>query len=339
MRKLKQPEIIRILALGVTLLLAILVGVGFRLLEVPDWNRYDLSTGAELLLSKHDGYGWLAGSKAINLHSSNPFAATIRLLHQTFGFSLDQIAFWLPAILAPLSALPAGLLAIWWRVPEASIVVGVMAGSSIGYFIRTRISCLDTDILTLFFPLCITAGLIVWIETLAPRYRSYGHTPSAGKTLLRAFLLGLVYRGYIAFYPSGNTIAMSLFGLALLVGLILVESRYRLLFVCGLTILLLVGTAPWHGVIIAVGIVALVFWRPHLFTNRNTASALLAFSGVTFLLLTDIAAKTTEIWFHFGRYARVSSSTDPSSLPSVIDTVPEAWPVSVDSAVFFMAGN
>lgn len=323
----------------VPLLLALSVGVGMRLWELPDWNEPELMVAGEVLLSKHDAYGWLAGAKHINQHSSSPFSTGVRIVHETIGMPLDQIAFWLPVLLAPLAALPVCLLVFWWGIPEAGMVAGVMAGSSIGYFIRSRVTCLDTDVLTLFFPLCLAAGLIMWLESVTPQPRGRGYAPAPGVVLLLAFLLGLLYRGYIVFYPSGEPVGLSILGLALLTGMILSAARYRLLIASGLLIVGLVGDGLWPETAIAAGAVFLTFLRPDLLARRKAAIVLLVLLGGALWWLSDFTAKATAIWFHFSRYGRLTGGTGASTLPPVIETVPEAWPVSLDGAIFFMAGN
>lgn len=321
------------------LLLALSVGAGMRLWEVPDWDRPELMAADQVLLSKHDGYGWLAGAKRINQHSSTPFSTCIRLLHETTGIPLDRIAFWLPAVLAPLTALPVYLLVLWWGIPEAGVVAGIMAGSSIGYFIRTRIACLDTDLITLLFPLCLAAGLIMWIESLIPPPRGRGYAPSSTAILFQAFLLGLLHRCYIAFYPSGEVVGLCIILTALITGTVYSAPRFRLLVVGGILMVCLVGDGLWQGTALAAGAVLLSLLRPGLFVDRKSGIVLLFLLLVGLWGFSDFGEKASEIWFHLSRYGRGIDSEGITALPAVIKTVPEAWPVSLDGAVFFQAGN
>ncbi len=323
----------------VPLLIALSVGSGMRLWEVSEWNRPGLMIGKEAPLSTHDGYGWLAGAKRINQHSDTPFSTCIRILHERTGMPLDRIAFWLPAVLAPLAAFPVCLLALWWRIPEAGSVAGIMAGSSIGYFIRTRITCLDTDLITLFFPLCLATGLIMWIESLAPLPRGRGCTPSSGVILFQAFLLGLLYRAYIAFYPSGESVGLSILATALMIGIVLSASQFRLLIASGILIICLVGDGLLHETALAAGAVLLGILQPGLFARRNSAVALFLFLLVALGWFSDFGTKASDLWFHLSRYGRMIDSAGTAALPLVIDTVPEAWPVSLAGAVFFLVGN
>ncbi|MFH2093163.1 MAG: STT3 domain-containing protein [Pseudomonadota bacterium] len=321
------------------LLVTLFAGAGIRLWECPDWNQPGLGVTDEVLLSKHDGYGWLAGAKRINQHSTAPFSTCIRILHEVTGIPLDRIAFWLPAVLAPLAALPVCMLAVWWKIPEAGFVAGIMAGSSIGYFIRTRIACLDTDLITLFFPLCLATGLIMWIESLAPLPRGKGFTPSSTAILFYAFLLGLLYRCYIAFYPSGEPVGLSITITALITGMFLTAPRFRLLTGSGILLVCLVGDGLWQGTVLAAGVVVLSGLLPDLFVSRKSGIVLLVFLLAALWGLSDFDTKASDIWFHLSRYGRVIDSSGVAALPPVIETVPEAWPVSLDGAVFFQAGN
>ncbi|RLC26554.1 MAG: hypothetical protein DRH37_11595 [Deltaproteobacteria bacterium] len=338
-KSLRYSLLLKSSAWLVPLLLALSVGAGMRLWEVADWNRPGLMVDDEVFLSKHDGYGWLAGAKRINQHSATPFSTCIRILHEATDIPLDRIAFWLPAVLAPLAALPVCLLVLWWGIPEAGIVAGIMASSSIGYFIRTRITCLDTDLISLFFPLCLAVGMIIWIESLAPPSRGRGCAPSSGAILFQAFLLGLLYRCYIAFYPSGETVGLSILALALMTGIVLSAPRFRLLMAGGILIVCLVGDGIWQETALAVGVVVLTVLRPGLFARKNAAIALLLFLLVALWWFSDFGAKASDIWFHLSRYGRLIDSAGMAILPPAIETVPEAWPVSLDGAVFFLAGN
>ncbi|NWH05251.1 STT3 domain-containing protein [Desulfobacter latus] len=310
-----------------------------RLWEVSDWNQPTLMVGDEILLAKHDGYGWLAGAKRINQHSSTPFSTCIRLLHEATDIPLDHIAFWLPALLAPMSALPVCLLVLWWGIPETGIVAGIMAGSSIGYFIRTRIACLDTDLISLFFPLCLVAGLIMWIESLAPQPRGRGHTPAASTILFQALLLGLLFRCYIAFYPSGEAVGLSIIATALMIGVILSAPRFRLLVAGGILVVCLVGNGAWSETAIAAGLVILTVLRPQLFFTRKAGITLLFFLLTALCWYFDFGDKASDIYFHLSRYGRVLGSDGAALLPPVIETVPEACPISLNGAVLFLTGN
>ncbi len=321
------------------LLVTLSMSVGMRIWEVADWNQPGLTVDGEVLLSKYDGYGWMAGAKRINQHSDTPFSTCIRILHELTDISLDRIAFWLPAVLAPLAVLPVCLLVIWWGIPEAGIVAGIMAGSSIGYFIRTRVACLDTDLITLLFPLCLITGLIMWIESLTPKPRGRGYEPSSATILFQAFLLGLLYRCYIAFYPSGEPVGLSIIATALIVGLVLSAAQFRLLIASGILIVCLVGDGLWQETALATGVVILSLFHPDLSMKRNHGIALFLFLLISLWWLSDIDTLASEIWFHISRYARVIESSNTAALPPVINTVPEAWPVSLDGAVFFLAGN
>lgn len=324
----------------VVLLLATLsVGTGIRLWEIPDWKQPGLKAANEVLLSKHDGYGWLAGAKRINQHSATLFSTCIRILHETTGMPFDRIGFWLPALLAPLAALPVCLLVLWWKIPEAGLAAGIMAGSSIGYFIRTRVACLDTDLITLFFPLCLAAGLIMWIESMAPPPRGRGYAPSSWAILFQAFLLGLLYRCYIAFYPSGEPVGLSIILTALIAGMVFPAARFRLLTACGIFMVCLVGDGLWPGTALAAGVVVLAGLRPALFAGGKSGILLLFLLLAALWGVADFSEKAADIWFHLSRYGRVVDSAGTAVLPPVIDTVPEAWPVSLDGAVFFLAGN
>ncbi len=321
------------------LLLSLVAGTGMRLWEVPEWDRPGLTAAGEPLLSKHDGYGWLAGAKQINQHSSAPFSICIRLLNETTGISFDRIAFWLPAVAAPLAAIPAFALALWWGIPEAGLVAGIMAGSSIGYFIRTRVTCLDTDLITLLFPLCLAAGLMMWIESVTPPPRGRGDAPASGAILFQALLLGLLFRCYLAFYPSGESVGLCIIATALAVGMIFPKSSFRLLMACGILMVCLVGSGRLPAAVLGAGVVVLSRLRPGLFVRKGAAVWLLLGLLAAWWWFSDLGAAASDLWFHLSRYGRMAENGGPAGLPSVIDTVPEAWPVSLDGAVFFMAGN
>jgi dolichyl-diphosphooligosaccharide--protein glycosyltransferase len=103
-------------------LVACVLCVGVRLLDLPAWEAPPLNLAEERLFARYDCYGWLAAAEGVNQLEGHPLAATLRLASAVTGMSAAAVGFWLPLVLAPLAALPICLLAVWWGAPRGGVV-------------------------------------------------------------------------------------------------------------------------------------------------------------------------------------------------------------------------
>lgn len=116
-----------------------MLSFGIRLLDLRAWQSPEFWAYGERLATNADSYGWYAGAERIN-HLSNQFlAGLLRCLHDSTGWNIGEIGFWLPAFVASLSAIPLCLLAVGWGVPEGALLTGVLGGAAVPYLIRTRL--------------------------------------------------------------------------------------------------------------------------------------------------------------------------------------------------------
>lgn len=148
-----------------------------RMLEWPCWQNPEYSYNGEMLLATHDAYHWLAGASGFGLAVDHPMAKMLRMMASFTGASLDSIAFWSPAVLASAAA---GVVFAWtWALGgmACGIAAGLIASIAPGFLARTLLGYYDTDLITLFFPLCLSLVPGVWVSRFiffVPRSWPYG---------------------------------------------------------------------------------------------------------------------------------------------------------------------
>ena len=158
--KTQNPKLKTLFFTALTALTAYTLTLTLRLLELPLWGSPHLHINGEPLLATHDAYGWIAGALGTGTLTGMPLSEILAALHSITGISLGTLSFWLPAILAPLVVIPICLICAFLGMAEAGIVAGLFAGGAIGFLARTRLGFGDTDVLSLFFPFAVAAGLL-----------------------------------------------------------------------------------------------------------------------------------------------------------------------------------
>lgn len=143
-------------------LLTFALAFALRMLEWPMWQDAEFRLGAELLLSTHDTYHWVAGAEGFEFGVGHPMSEMLRILALVFDTYPAAVAFWFPAILASLVALT--VFAWVWALGsmEMGIAAGVLASLAPGFLARTLLGYYDTDLVTLFFPLLISLAPACW---------------------------------------------------------------------------------------------------------------------------------------------------------------------------------
>lgn len=300
-----------------------------------------LPTGREFegipLMQSADSYAWLAAAKKINLFTGTLLPEIIRIVHVAAGVDIGLIGFYLPLVIAPLVILPVFILAAWWRMPEAAVSAALMAGASFGFLSRTRIGWLDNDVLTLFFPVSLAVALIVWIE---PLLRSYGNN-GIERTIWTyggAFLIGLIFRSYLLFYPNGELLGLAIISCALFIGIIKSQSNIVFDLLIGTVIILLAGNGSWFGFSCAASATCLLCIKPQFIANRNVQISGVVVA-VVILLLCYSFVNFSGNWLKIIRYGKFASDSDLRNLPAVIKTVEEAQSTDLQTAVRSLAGN
>ena len=206
--------------------LAFLISAGIRLLEAPRWEAQIYRVDGENLLATHDAYAWVAGAEQEHASAAgSPMALLLAFLSGLSKIGPANLAFWLPAGLAALSAIPIALWAFYLGARAgASLASGVLGSLAPAFYSRTRLGYFDTDWATLFFPLSVSLLLAIWIR---PYLRRAGSDPPAQRRevqpirrslpLLIVIPLSLVWHGYIPAY------VLSILWLAL--GLLLLQGE------------------------------------------------------------------------------------------------------------------
>lgn len=326
-------------------LLAYAVCFILRGLELPVWQGSQFQIQGEYLMATHDAYAWLAGAKEINRNTGSGMSQLLSFLHQTTGFKLANIAFWLPVIFGPLAALPLVLLG--WREgqPEAGLTAGIMTGGCLAFLLRTRFGFADTDILTLFFPVATAAGLLAWLTFLCRRgWKSRADAEVEGQRyyafLVGAIPLGLIIQGYDWFYGKIH-IALAACGIAFLLGLFLAPRNRLSLFLLGYFILVAAGFGGALGLLLGLAGLVVALWRPSLMEQW------LPLAGFAVLALlvsgTELSGLISSGLHKLFSYAKLTSSetaaTTGLELPAVLQSVREAQNVDWGTMISRSSGG
>jgi undecaprenyl-diphosphooligosaccharide---protein glycotransferase len=331
----------RSLKAGHVLLLALtfLLSLGLRLLDWPDWDPSAARVDGEWLAASADTYGWYAGATGINQHSGEPLARLLRLLHEATGWQTGNVGFWLPAFLAPMTSLPICLLILRWGLPEAAVLSGVMAGAAIPYLERTRLGSLDTDVYTLFFPVCFIVFLIGWYESLPGRQEIGRERLWDRSFAIPPLIMGLFGKAYLWCYPGGASIILSiLFCLALLLLLPRPKLPLHLLGIAMLMVLA-ISFGKWFSLTAALGIVVAGSLRPRFRHLKKWSAAVLAVLLTALFADIDVVGVVLSIGRDIFRYGHRTLADGQLHLPPTIRTVGEAVPTTPLDAMKLLAGN
>ncbi len=233
--------------------------MGLRLYEAPAWDNPSLSIQGEKLLATHDAYHWLAEAKDVGRKKSAPLAEMTQAIYSLTGIQYANLAFWLPAFIAPFAVIPLILLGRHWRLEEGALTAGVLAAGCLGFLLRSRLGFYDTDILALFFPLLMYVLLIIvfapflrktWAKT-EENIRDLGWN-TLWRFLLQAVGVGLAGLIYMWFYSNASPVLLASLG-ALIVCILLLTPNWlqTVWLLVGLMIILglsLGGPASWLGI-------------------------------------------------------------------------------------------
>jgi hypothetical protein len=323
--------------------LAYAICLNLRLVEAPAWSQERFQVQGEPLMATHDAYYFLAGAQGTGRpHPDHEgFFRVTRFFQTVTGMSLNQLGFWLPVFLAPLVVFPLAFLA--WRegAPEAVLPMGILAGGSMGFLVRTRLGYYDHDMLSLLLPVIFAVGLLVFLDRrLVSRSDTRGERPKAGLAGLVAGCLGLglLGWGYLRFYASGQpilagTVAMGLVLVVLLGG----DMRRRILLGLSLGAVYVLAVNPLLGLLI-LALLALVFGPLAQRLGQGWPLGV-AVAGLAGLVLIGAEAQLLlhEITRQLAKYSPVIGEGNQTSAdliwPSVMQSVREARLLSP----FFMA--
>ncbi|MFW6054656.1 MAG: STT3 domain-containing protein [Thermodesulfobacteriota bacterium] len=357
----------RLLPVCFACLLAYFLAVGIRLLELPFWDHAAFSFNNEPLMGTHDAYGWMAGAKGIGRWADQAMCGLLSFLHTLTGLSIGTLNFWLPAFVAPLAVVPACLLCAYWGYAEAGLTAGFIAAASFGFLLRTRLGFGDTDILTLFFPLFLAAGLVWWLTPITRSgwvtFKKAGQKPKKGKSKKagqqiifsenspqssgselfspfviwrRALLVGLVFSVYMWFYPSGFPVAIYTALPAIFI-LIVLKKGVDWDTICGgLAIILSFGKLGWTAWLVSLALLAAAYYAPIFSKNKRL--------GMVALFIVLILYPVLKGWYPATQlinpilsYAKISSSQGTETLlsyPSVKQSIREVQNIDFSRLIF-----
>ena len=327
------------------LILALIVTYGvcflLRMMEYSAWQASYLQIAGEKLMATHDAYGWLAGAKGINRYSGSPLSELVLLISKVTGLSPGNVGFWLPAIMAPIVVIPIVIFGYAFSQTEASIVPAIMAGTGIGFLLRTRLSFMDTDVYTLFFPVAIGTALAIWLEQKFCREQELDQQQTFN-FFLQAILLGLLIKLYLWCYPSGRYIAVALVAMAIVPVILHKSFAHKLLVILALLTLYLTGYGTWKALIWCFALLAFIKVQFNLFQQNE--KSLIGFLMLTalFFVYSDIVAAVTGMMGRVLEYAKVKTSIVNSTsmvLPSVTQSIREAQNIDWFQVISKVGGN
>lgn len=311
--------------------LAFSLGAALRLIELGNWQAEHLFIDGEPLMATHDAYAWLAGAKGIGSYVDSALAGLVRFIHQITGLQLGTIGFWLPVFTVPWLALPACLLARFMRMTEAGVIFAVMAGSSIGFLVRTRLGFCDTDLLALFFPLSFACALTAWVITQTGHNwkRSTDDSQLHAKlSVSLALLAGVCGALNFVTYTQGGSILLAVLGMSALLAFGF-APKGRLVHVWAVLILVYALTfGGLLGVVLASALVLILILRPFFFKQRQGLLALLLVTILIFFY-TELHTKIITYFYMVIAYAKtqpveMTGNASVLRLPDIVQSVREA---------------
>jgi len=230
--------------------LAFLISAGVRVLEAPRWDAQLHRVDGEYLLATHDAYAWVTGAVQAEAYTArSPMALLLACLSGLTKIRAANLAYWLPAVLAPLSAIPIALWAAHLGARAgASLASGVLGSLAPAFYSRTRLGYFDTDWATLFFPLLVSLLLAIWIR---PYLRGAGSEglgrAREARPLRRSFPLLVVIPISMVWHGFIPTHVLSILWLALALLVIQGERTSRAEALRTLLALSLAAGAGWIG--------------------------------------------------------------------------------------------
>lgn len=265
---------------------AFVISASLRLVEARRWDPDRYGVDGEYLLATHDAYAWVAGAVHEDMRTSaHPMSRLLGGLAALTSQPPAIIAFWLPAILAALSAVPIVLWSHHLGVSGVfSAAAGIFGSTAPAFFARTRLGYFDTDWATFLFPLLIGLLMALWVQPYLRSPKSPVGAPSRKPRiswqpvlLLIIIPLGSIWHDFISAY------ALAALWISLLL-LILFGKRTEFPRVIPeLFALILAAGASWAGSLL--GALLIVFhsdFSDQLFNKRSIR--LFAFALVLFLM-------------------------------------------------------
>ncbi|WP_320173876.1 STT3 domain-containing protein [Maridesulfovibrio sp.] len=281
------------------------IAFGLRAIELPKWDNPAYMVNGEYIMGTHDAYSWMAGAKGVGSAANNPMSGMLRVLNTVTGIQIGNIAFWLPAVFSGFCAIAAFGWGMLLGGRWVGLLGAVYATSIPAYYLRTRLSYYDTDIITLFFPLLISLLIVCWIKQgIRKRW-----IPLAGEekefvpTLLDYFFP--VVAGALGTWGKfwhSDVQTFSVFTLFVSVFLVLLcaKRKNQGILLNGIVLFSLAAFLGYTGVLLSV-VMAFVFYQisttdnkkyiSNLWINLAAIVAIFALSGIWAFIFSFISSK------------------------------------------------
>ena len=316
-----------------------------RVKDLSAWDNPIWEINGEKILPYHDSYAWLAGAKGINQWIVHPLSLLIKYLNEFINIPPANIAFWLPLILAPLVVIPMCILAGWWKIPEAGIVSGALAGLSPKFLLRTRLGYYDTDLVILFFQICFAVGLIICLEFIVKKSRSKNFHNILPKVFFHAILLGILLKSFFFFHSSGKILIYCMIGFAGIVSLIYIKKINFYAVICaGLIMLLTSENNGWYGLACSIFITGSAWIYQTIYKKQSNLYIVSGILFVLFIIICEPFDTYSHIFSSMLRYTR-SEIPEPIEnsqiiLPKTVESIQEAHLITnIPEVILSMSGN
>ncbi|ORI07302.1 hypothetical protein A3835_06935 [Campylobacter concisus] len=215
-------------------LAAYLFGFAARMLWVL-WAKDmpEFYFNGEFMLTTNDAYYYAEGARDMlaGFHQQNdfspfnhPISTIVFYICKIFSFKIESVMFYMSAFLAPLIALPVILISNEFKALKVGAVAAFMSAILPGYFVRTSVGYLDSDMLNVTFALFIIFFLIKLIDT---RDRKF--------IILPALFVAI----YLWWYQSSYALILSIVFIFLLYTLAFMRGRlenYQAIFFMSISI-------------------------------------------------------------------------------------------------------
>lgn len=230
-------------------LLVFLLSLGFRLIELPRWDRPESKIDGEWLLATHDAYFWVAGAEGFNaVAKPMPMALLLEILSGILPISAANLAYGLSILLPALVSIPIALWGFALGAPLVGFIAPLLATLAPAFYHRTRLGFYDSDWATLFFPLFISWLLAIWIQ---PHLQDAGEEADfqVGNKFQRTIPAGLIFLTLFSL-PWHNSIGLNLIatlGISALLAAFLGSSQSRPQIIQTLVAVALTVGGGWAG--------------------------------------------------------------------------------------------
>lgn len=318
---------------------------GLRAMEFPKWDNPAFMVDGEYIMGTHDAYYWLAGAKGVGSAVDNPMAGMLRIVGSVTGAQYGNIAFWLPAVFAGFTAVAAFAWGMLVGGPWCGLVSAVFASNSLGFVYRTRLTCYDTDIVLLMFPLIISALLARWLLLFTKdrwSKRTLGEPKISFLEYFVPLIAGCVTSYGMSWHGSMNLFGVGFLGISILLGLLLIKTECRVEFWKGLIVYGL--CAFWGPLGFGMTLICLLLFKSALLRGKFSPNQWLYLLFLLVIVLVGIDA----IVFFDSFISKVFSYLKPVagtvteagvSYPGIGQSVIEAQNVPINHILLMLTGS